>query len=284
MENRKFWNVLIVDDEPDIHEVTSLALKREKVFGAKLKLHHARSAREAMDFWQFEEAAQALAVAFIDVVMETETAGLDLCKWIRETRHEHVTQLIIRTGQPGKAPPRQIIDDYNISGYLTKTEATGDRMYMTLKTAIQQYYNLQYLFWSAELYDAARQHCPSPGSLLAHVDAVSSAPTPESFGLSYHRGMDFWDQHYVGQGELRDKDEFLKVAADLARRGGEGLAVNGIAVVDEYVMVQANVVGTPRLATMVVKNVKCPRNMRALYASVWRQNLAYLAEVFTRIG
>ena len=71
MEARKFWNVLIVDDEPDIHEISELSLKRETVFGAKLKLHHAKSAKEARDFFEYDEAAAALAVAFIDVVMET---------------------------------------------------------------------------------------------------------------------------------------------------------------------------------------------------------------------
>src|SRR5207248_128825 len=141
---------------PDIHEVTELTLKREKIFGARVKLFHANSAEQARDFFDFEDASAALAVAFVDVVMETDDAGLQLVKWIREVRGAHVVQLILRTGQPGKAPPRQIIDDYNISGYMTKVEATGDRLYMTLKTAIQQYYNLQYLFWAADIYDQLR--------------------------------------------------------------------------------------------------------------------------------
>ena len=35
MFSRKFWNVLIVDDEPDIHEVTKLTLKKEDIWGAR---------------------------------------------------------------------------------------------------------------------------------------------------------------------------------------------------------------------------------------------------------
>jgi CheY-like chemotaxis protein len=182
MEARKFWNVLIVDDEPDIHQISELSLKRETVFGAKLKLHHAKSAKEARDFFQYDEAAAALAVAFIDVVMETDDAGLQLCKYIREERGEHVTQLILRTGQPGKAPPRQIIDDHNVSGYITKIEATPDRLYMVLKSAIQQYYNLQYLFWSAQIYDTARRYCKTPAELFKRVKAQSRSPASTSTG------------------------------------------------------------------------------------------------------
>src|SRR2546423_11530859 len=65
-----------------------------------------------------------LGVAFIDVVMETDTAGLELCQYIREVRNNKLTQLFIRTGQPGVAPEREVMDRYDINGYLSKVEAT----------------------------------------------------------------------------------------------------------------------------------------------------------------
>jgi len=282
MESRKFWNVLIVDDEPDIHEISELSLKRETVFGAKLKLHHANSAKEARTFFENDDAAAALAVAFIDVVMETDDAGLQLCKYIREERGEHVTQLILRTGQPGKAPPRQIIDDHNVSGYMTKIEATPDRLYMVLKSAIQQYYNLQYLFWSAQIYDTARRVVKTPAELLQATTVLMGEQPPESLGFAFHRAMDF-GRHYVGQGAFRNRQEYDAVKEDLLKKGQEGLARDGIAVVDNFVVVQTKVVGTDKLATMIVRDASYPRALHDIYGSVWRQKLAYLAEVFHRI-
>jgi CheY-like chemotaxis protein len=282
MEARKFWNVLIVDDEPDIHEISELSLKRETVFGAKLKLHHAKSAKEARDFFEYDDAAAALAVAFIDVVMETDDAGLQLCKYIREERGEHVTQLILRTGQPGKAPPRQIIDDHNVSGYMTKIEATPDRLYMVLKTAIQQYYNLQYLFWSSQVYDTARRYCKTPAELFKQASLMMQEAPPDALGFQFHRAMDF-GKHYIGQGAFKERQAYEAIKEDLLKRGREGLARHGIALVDNHVIVQCQVVGTDKMATMVVKDASYPRGLHELYGSVWRQKLAYLAEVFHRI-
>ena len=50
-----------------------------------LKLHHANSAKEARELLQANPMLRyELAVALIDVVMETDHAGLDLCKYLRE--------------------------------------------------------------------------------------------------------------------------------------------------------------------------------------------------------
>jgi len=44
----------------------------------------------------------------IDVVMETDTAGLELCQYIREKMKNQLTRIYIRTGQPGIAPERTV--------------------------------------------------------------------------------------------------------------------------------------------------------------------------------
>ena len=83
--------------------------------------------------------APRVSVAFIDVVMETDTAGLELCEHIRETMGNKVVQLFIRTGQPGVAPERDVIDRYDINGYFTKAEATEDKLYSLVKSGVRQY-------------------------------------------------------------------------------------------------------------------------------------------------
>ncbi len=73
--------------------------------GLPLKLHTAASKADVIDYLDEEPGlSSAMAVAFIDVVMETDSAGLDLCEYIREELKNKRMQLFIRTGQPGLAP------------------------------------------------------------------------------------------------------------------------------------------------------------------------------------
>src|SRR5258708_10391405 len=136
------WNVLVVDDEPDVLQVTKLVMKNMEVDGIPVKLYTAKSKAEAIQLLNTEFAEPGgpgkLAVAFIDVVMENDTAGLDLCAYIRNDLHNHLAQLYIRTGQPGVAPERSVIDNYNISGYFTKAEATDDKLYTLLKSGSRE--------------------------------------------------------------------------------------------------------------------------------------------------
>ncbi|MBN9420641.1 hypothetical protein ABS71_13760 [bacterium SCN 62-11] len=138
---QKEWEILIVDDEPDVFEVSRLALKNVRVYGVPLKLRYCASRAEAVELLNTKsDYAPALAVALIDVVMETDTAGLELCQFIREERHNQFTQLFIRTGQPGIAPQREVIDRYEINGYFTKAEATDEKLYSMIKSGVRQYY------------------------------------------------------------------------------------------------------------------------------------------------
>ena len=141
---QKEWEVLVVDDDPDVLAVSRLALRSVKVYGVPLKIHTCGSMAEAIELFNTKaDLLPALAVAQIDVVMETDTAGLDLCRFVREGRKNPLTQLFIRTGQPGVAPERTVIDRYDINGYFTKAEATEDKLYSMIKSGVRQYY------WSA---------------------------------------------------------------------------------------------------------------------------------------
>ncbi len=134
------WDVLLVDDEPDVLQISKLAMKNFTVYGLPLKLHTAASKAEVIDYLEEEPGlSSAMAVAFIDVVMETDSAGLDLCEYIREELKNKRMQLFIRTGQPGIAPERTVIDRYDINGYFTKTEATENKLYSLVKSGVRQF-------------------------------------------------------------------------------------------------------------------------------------------------
>lgn len=133
------WKVLIVDDEPDIHAITRLNLRNFFFADKKLTFLEALSATEAK---QVLKENQDIAVAFIDVVMEEEDAGLKLVEYIRDELKNHLIRLIIRTGQPGIAPERMVVDQYDIDDYKDKTELTAQKLYTTLRSALKSYRDL----------------------------------------------------------------------------------------------------------------------------------------------
>ncbi|MBM4200844.1 MAG: response regulator [Gammaproteobacteria bacterium] len=134
------WPVLIVDDEPDVLQVSRLAMKNFEVYGLPLRIHTATSKAEAIRLMADDvEVGCSLAVALVDVVMESDRAGLELCEHIRGDLGNKLTQIFIRTGQPGIAPEREVIDRYDINGYFTKVEATEDKLYSLIKSSVRQY-------------------------------------------------------------------------------------------------------------------------------------------------
>ena len=69
--------ILIVDDEPDVHQITKLSLKGLQVRGRKIQYLSATTGEEAVRMMQ---AHPDVAVILLDVVMETNSAGLDACR------------------------------------------------------------------------------------------------------------------------------------------------------------------------------------------------------------
>lgn len=130
------WTVMIVDDDTEVHSFTKLAL-HDFIYDRKpIRFISAYSAAEAAEMLQRHDD---IAVILLDVVMESETAGLDLVETIRYHLNNTTVRIIIRTGQPGVAPERYVIDHYDINDYKEKTELTTDRLYTTIRSALSQY-------------------------------------------------------------------------------------------------------------------------------------------------
>ncbi|MDL2193667.1 DUF3369 domain-containing protein [Shewanella algae] len=130
------WKVLVVDDEPDVHTVTKLALSRFKLDGRGLSFINAYSGEQAKELLQGEED---VAVAFIDVVMESDHAGLELVRWIRENQQNKAIRLILRTGQPGQAPEEDVIVNYDINDYKAKAELDSRKLTTSVYSALRSF-------------------------------------------------------------------------------------------------------------------------------------------------
>ena len=130
------WKVLIVDDEEDIHTITKMALKRFTLDDKGLVFFHAYSAEQSKTILEKE---QDIALVFLDVVMETDDAGLCLAKWMRDELKNKFTRIVLRTGQPGQAPEEQVIVDYDINDYKEKTELNRKKLFTTVFAALRAY-------------------------------------------------------------------------------------------------------------------------------------------------
>ncbi|MCP3874337.1 MAG: hypothetical protein GY699_14435 [Desulfobacteraceae bacterium] len=136
--NKKF-KLLIVDDEKEIHIMTKLVLADYIYNGATLKFISAFSGEEAKKIIIDNPDA---ACILLDVVMETKSAGLEIAKFIREDQKNDKLRIILRTGQPGKAPEKDIILNYDINDYKEKTELTTQKLFTTVTTALRSYIHL----------------------------------------------------------------------------------------------------------------------------------------------
>jgi CheY-like chemotaxis protein len=215
---RQAWELLLVDDEPDVLAVSRLALKGIKVYGIPLRIHTAASGREAREFLSRNRGPlnSELALAVVDVVMETDQAGLELCQFIREDPANAVTQLVVRTGQAGAAPERAVIDRYDISTYITKAEATEARLYTVVKGAVRQFLQLRVaheLSVGTHLLVSAVAEKKSRGAILEVLPEILNLFTGgraagEIPGAQVHLAL-FIDDARVGVGEYSAwRDEF----------------------------------------------------------------------------
>ncbi|WP_176086085.1 EAL domain-containing protein [Martelella sp. HB161492] len=133
------WKILIVDDDEDVHQATKFALRGLTILGRPLELIFAASRKEAQ---AQIGALDDIAVAMIDVVMETQDAGLRLVEDLRGAGLSDM-RIVLRTGYPGYAPEISVATNYEIDNYHTKEELTRTRLIAVLTTAIRAYDRIQ---------------------------------------------------------------------------------------------------------------------------------------------
>jgi response regulator RpfG family c-di-GMP phosphodiesterase len=134
------WEVLIIDDEKQIHQVTQMVLRDFVFDGKKLAFFSAYSAEESKELLAAHPNA---ALILLDVVMEYEDAGLQVVQHIRDKLKNHAIRIILRTGQPGQAPEQSVIMNYDINDYKEKTELTTQKLFTTVVTALRSYRDIK---------------------------------------------------------------------------------------------------------------------------------------------
>ena len=133
------WRVLIVDDDQGVHLATRFAFKEFLFAGRGVEFESAYSAAEAR---QMLARSAPFACILLDVVMESEHAGLDLVHHIRRELREETTRIILRTGQPGHAPELSVVQNYDINDYREKSRSTSDHLHTALTAALRGFQQL----------------------------------------------------------------------------------------------------------------------------------------------
>jgi diguanylate cyclase (GGDEF)-like protein len=195
------WRLMVIDDEPDVHRATTFALAGVKILGRPLEFLHAYSAAEAVRLLKEEND---VAVVLLDVVMESEDAGLNLVKTIRQGLKLTDLRIILRTGQPGYAPEIETIHDFDINDYKTKSELTRTKLYATVTAALRAYEQIRKL------------------DQLAFYDRLSELPNRNKFldlcgerlDVGVHRGDTI---------AILDIDDFSEINDALGHQQGDRL-------------------------------------------------------------
>src|ERR671910_405884 len=111
------WKVAVIDDDRAVHDGTRFALYDYVLNGQGLEIVSAFSAAEGRELLRQNPDT---AVVLLDVVMETDDAGLKLVEFIRNELKNETVRIILRTGQPGQAPERREVVDYSINDQKAK--------------------------------------------------------------------------------------------------------------------------------------------------------------------
>ncbi len=138
--NARKWKIAVIDDDPAVHDGTRFALSDYSLNGQSLEILSAYSAAEGR---KLMAAHSDIAAVLLDVIMETDVAGLELVEFIRNEIKNETVRIILRTGQPGQAPERRVIVQYDINDYKAKTELTADKLFTSLTAALRSYQQLE---------------------------------------------------------------------------------------------------------------------------------------------
>lgn len=229
-ETEGFWNILVVDDDEEIHSITKLALSDLVLDKRELNFYHAYSGKEAMEL--LAQYGNDIAIVLLDVVMETDNAGLDVAKALRSELNLHETRIVLRTGQPGYAPEDSVIKEYDINDYKTKTELTRSRLVTTIISSLRSYQQLRKITRSRQGLENIIQGTPQLmeqrtqlgfcRAALKQIGSLLDIPADGMiFSMSARQSVQIEDIHILGS-----VGKFEEIAATKLHQVGDSQIVD----------------------------------------------------------
>lgn len=139
-DRSKMWKILIVDDESDVHKISRITLKEFRFEDRQLDILSAYTEAEVKSVLNRHSD---IALILLDVVMEKDDTGLKLVEYIRKDLKNSAVRIVLRTGQPGKAPEQEVITKYDINDYKTKPELTAQKLFTSVTACLRAYSSLK---------------------------------------------------------------------------------------------------------------------------------------------
>lgn len=139
-QENSYWKIMVIDDDESTHQMTNLVLKDFTYKGNPMRIINGYSGKDACELMELHPDT---AVILLDVVMESNEAGLKAVEYIRNQLKNKFVRIIIRTGQPGHAPEKEVIEKYDINDYKEKHELTTPKLYTAMVVALRSYQDLK---------------------------------------------------------------------------------------------------------------------------------------------
>ncbi len=139
-DNPKYWEVLISDDDKEVHIITEMVFKNFSFMGKPVKFSNVYTGEDTKKYIADNPGT---ALILLDVVMERENSGLDVVKYIREDLNNKNVRIILRTGHPGQAPEKDIVIGYDINDYKEKTELSAQKLITSVISSLRAFKDIQ---------------------------------------------------------------------------------------------------------------------------------------------
>lgn len=119
------WKILSVEDDPTFQATICHSLKGCQHDGRPVTVLTASSAQEAAEILSTNDS---IALILLDVVMESDDAGLRLVKSVRDVLGDNCMRIVLLTGEPGMAPHTKVMAEYDIDEYWNKSDITQEKL------------------------------------------------------------------------------------------------------------------------------------------------------------
>ncbi|MFM2481617.1 EAL domain-containing protein [Celerinatantimonas sp. YJH-8] len=166
------WTILSVEDDLNYQETLKFALRGFQVRDRAVHVLTANSASEAA---VVISGHPEISVILLDVVMEDDDAGLRLVGTIRDVIGNESVRIILLTGQPGMAPCRDIMKEYDIDDYWNKSELTSEHLHTVVSANIRTWEQMSLLNQAKkglQMVITASQVISSKTNLLSFTQTV----------------------------------------------------------------------------------------------------------------